>query len=209
MLINQLFKFVIRTSALYNIDESHALKHSMDVYQYANTIFHQEVINKPYLMKQKLIIDSCAILHDMCDNKYVDETIGIKNINDFLINKLQQDEIYIINQIIQTMSYSKVKKNGYPIIPKYQDAYHIVRQADLLAAYDIDRAIIYGMMVKDQTYEESLSESIQLFDKRVLQHITDNLFYHESAIEIGKKLHQEAELKIAELCKNKIYKIYK
>ena len=58
MLINQLFKFVIRTSALYNIDESHALKHSMDVYQYANTIFHQEVIKNPYLKEQKSIIDS-------------------------------------------------------------------------------------------------------------------------------------------------------
>lgn len=204
MLINQLFKFVIRTSALYNIDESHALKHSMDVYQYANTIFHQEVIKNPYLKDQKSIIDSCAILHDMCDNKYVDETIGLKNINDFLTNKFPQEEIDTINQIIQTMSYSKVKEQGYPIIPKYQDAYHIVRQADLLAAYDIDRAIIYGMMVKGQSYEESLSESIQLFDKRVLQHITDNLFYHESAIEIGKKLHREAELKINELRKNSI-----
>ena len=206
MLINQLFKFVIRTSALYNIDESHALKHSMDVYQYANTIFHQEVIKNPYLKEQKSIIDSCAILHDMCDNKYVDETIGLKNINDFLANTFLQEEINTINQIIQTMSYSKVKKQGYPIIPKYQDAYHIVRQADLLAAYDIDRAIIYGMMVKGQSYEESLSESIQLFDKRVLQHITDNLFYHDSAIEIGKKLHHEAELKINELRKNKILK---
>lgn len=206
MLINQLFKFVIRTSALYNIDESHALKHSMDVYQYANTIFHQEVIKNPYLKEQKSIIDSCAILHDMCDNKYVDETIGLKNINDFLANTFPQEEINTINQIIQTMSYSKVKKQGYPIIPKYQDAYHIVRQADLLAAYDIDRAIIYGMMVKGQSYEESLSESIQLFDKRVLQHITDNLFYHDSAIEIGKKLHHEAELKINELRKNKILK---
>ena len=205
MLINELFKFVIRTSALYNIDESHSLKHSMDVYQYANTIFYQEVIKNPYLMEQKSIIDSCAILHDMCDNKYVEETIGLKNINDFLTNKFQQDEIYTINQIIQTMSYSKVKKNGYPIISKYQDAYHIVRQADLLAAYDIDRAIIYGMMVKDQNYEEALSESIQLFDKRVLQHITDNLFYHESAVEISKKLHHEAELKINELRKNRIY----
>lgn len=204
MLINQLFKFVIRTSALYNIDESHALKHSMDVYQYANTIFHQEVIKNPYLKEQKSIIDSCAILHDMCDNKYVDETIGLKNINDFLANTFPQEEINTINQIIQTMSYSKVKKQGYPIIPKYQDAYHIVRQADLLAAYDIDRAIIYGMMVKGQSYEESLSESIQLFDKRVLQHITDNLFYHDSAIEIGKKLHHEAELKINELRKNSI-----
>lgn len=205
MLINELFKFVVRTSALYNIDESHSLKHSMDVYQYANTIFYQEVIKNPYLMEQKSIIDSCAILHDMCDNKYVEETIGLKNINDFLTNKFQQDEIYTINQIIQTMSYSKVKKNGYPIISKYQDAYHIVRQADLLAAYDIDRAIIYGMMVKDQNYEEALSESIQLFDKRVLQHITDNLFYHESAVEISKKLHHEAELKINELRKNRIY----
>ena len=176
----------------------------MDVYQYANTIFHQEVIKKPHLIEQKSIIDSCAILHDMCDNKYVDEIIGLKNINDFLANKFQQEEIHTINQIIQTMSYSKVKTQGYPIIPKYQDAYHIVRQADLLAAYDIDRAVIYGMMVKGQTYEESLSESIQLFDKRVLQHITDNLFYHESAVEIGKKLHHDAELKIIELCKNSI-----
>ena len=201
VLLNELFKFVIYASTLYKIDESHSLKHSMSVYQYANSIFYQEVTQKPHLLEQKQIIDTCAILHDICDNKYVDETIGINNINKFLENKLEKDEISIINKIIQTMSYSKVIKYGYPKLGQYEDAYHIVRQADLLAAYDIDRAIIYGMMVKKQEYNESLKESINLFNERVLKHMDDNLFYHKSALEIGKKLHKEVELKINDLYK--------
>ena len=36
--------------------------------------------------------------------------------------------------------------------------------------------------------------SLNLFDKRVLQHIYDNTFYHESALKIGKELHKNGNI---------------
>lgn len=195
-LVNKLFKFVIMTSNLYKIDESHSLKHSMDVYNYANTIYNIEVIKKPYLKKHKQIIDICSILHDMCDKKYMNEQEGLENINNFLENKVEKRDINMITHIISTMSYSTVAKNGFPDLKEYTETYHIIRQADILAAYDIDRAVIYGMMAVNKDYKASLEDSLDLFDKRVLQHIYDNTFYHESALKIGQELHKNAETKI-------------
>ena len=83
-----------------------------------------------------------------------------------------------------------------PDLKEYTETYHIIRQADILAAYDIDRAVIYGMMAVNKDYKSSLEDSLDLFDKRVLQHIYDNTFYHESALKIGQELHKNAESKI-------------
>ena len=38
LLINHAFRYVMDTTIKYNIDESHALKHSLEVYQYAKDI---------------------------------------------------------------------------------------------------------------------------------------------------------------------------
>ena len=59
----------------------------------------------------------------------------------------------VIGDIIGSMSYSKVKKNGFPELGDYQTEYNIVREADLLAAYDIDRAIIYR--IKERQFHSS------------------------------------------------------
>ena len=201
--INELFKFVIRTSAFYKIDESHALKHSMEVYYYGNKIFNKEMKHNSILKNNKIIIDTCCILHDMCDKKYMNENDGLKNINNFLVDKIEEPKIKIINDIISKMSYSKVKKEGYPDLKEYNEIYHIVREADILAAYDIDRAIMYSMMVDNQPYNKALDDSILLFNNRVLKHIYDDTFYHKSALQIGKKLHKEAFLKLKLLKNNK------
>jgi HD superfamily phosphodiesterase len=143
--LNYLFNYVVITSKLFNIDESHSLKHSMDVYYYSDRILENEIKKHPYLENHKNIIFSAAILHDMCDKKYVNEKFGIENIVDYMTNKMEPNELYVMLEIISTMSYSTVKKNGYPDLGKYQMAYHVVREADLLASYDFDRSIIYHM----------------------------------------------------------------
>ena len=55
-LINHGFRYVIDTSNHYKIDESHALKHSMEVYGFAKRIYESEVKNNPYLEQQREII---------------------------------------------------------------------------------------------------------------------------------------------------------
>jgi hypothetical protein len=192
-IINNGFKYVIETSNLYKIDESHALKHSMEVYNFAKQIYESELVKKPYLEEQKEIIYMAAIGHDMCDKKYMDEKIGVQRYKTFLSENMKRDEIEIIGKIIETMSYSKVKVNGYPNLGDYQLAYHIVREADLLSAYDIDRCVIYGMFVENLEYDKALSRAIKLFESRVLTYISDNLFITQYSKNEAFQKHIQAE----------------
>ena len=176
-LINKAFQFVIKTSDQYNIDESHALKHSMDVFQYANKIYDSEVLLNPYLREQKDVIFVASIVHDMCDTKYFfDENSRLDNIESYFKEDIAKPKLDTILEIISTMSYARVKESGYPDLKEYQNAYHIVREADLLTAYDTDRCIMYGMHNKNVSYTDSLDESIELFEKRILQYRNDRLF---------------------------------
>jgi len=192
-LINRGFKYVIETSDTYKIDESHALKHSMEVYGFAKKIYENEIQSNPYLEKQREIILMAAIGHDMCDKKYMDEKEGISRYQNYLSEFMTPSDLEIMGKIIGTMSYSKVKVNGYPELGEYQLAYHIVREADLLAAYDIDRCIIYTMHRDNCEYSKALEEALNLFDYRVFKMRHDRLFKTDYSKKESLKLHKKAQ----------------
>jgi HD superfamily phosphodiesterase len=177
-LLSKLFNFVLLTSKKYNIDESHGLSHSMNVFHYANKIYEDEVIKYPILKNHENIIYVSAILHDMCDKKYMDEAHGLIEIDNFLQNEniMNPNDIAVCKLIMSTMSYSKVKKSGFPNIGGYQKAYHIVRESDLLTAYDFDRCMIYKMNQNDGNIEDAFQNANNLFNIRVLKHNEDKLF---------------------------------
>ena len=174
-LYTTLFNFVLCTIAKYNIDESHGLSHSMNVLHNAHIIYQNELKLNPYLEDQQKIIYSSAILHDMCDNKYMDVENGLNEINNVLTSHLSQEETNVVKTIINTMSYSKVKKQGFPSMGKYQLAYHIVRESDLLAAYDFDRCMIYHMNKNESDVRKAFRNAEELFNTRVLRHYEHNL----------------------------------
>ena len=179
-MIDQAFACVMHLTKKYDIDESHSLKHSMEVMRFAYDIFTSERPANPYLEQQETIILAAAILHDMCDRKYVpDESAAIQEIRDFMAGHLTEQELDVIVSIITTMSYSKVKKNGYPDLGEYQLAYHIAREADLLAAYDIDRCVIFGMAVTKMNYTDAFARATELYRERVLTYRSDGLFVTE------------------------------
>jgi hypothetical protein len=171
----------------------------MEVYGFAKKIYESELKLHPYLEQQKEIIFMAAIGHDMCDKKYMDEKDGIRRYINILEDKLPFFDIDIISQIIETMSYSKVKINGYPNLGNYTLAYHIVREADLLAAYDIDRCIIYTMYKKSIEYDKALIEALQLFDVRVFKMRSDKLFKTKYAKKESLKLHKKAKIDVETL----------
>ena len=195
---NRIFNFIALTCRKYNIDESHGLIHSMDVLNKANNI----ILNEPKLNSEvnldKEIIFTSALLHDMCDKKYMDEQIGITNIKRFLSNDLnyKKEKIDVIGDIIGTMSYSKIKKNGFPDLGEYQNEFNVVREADLLAAYDIDRAIIYNMTKSNNDFESAFINSKLLYYDRMAKHHDDQLFTFNYTKSEGNKLN--------ELCMKKI-----
>jgi len=198
-LINKGFKYVIDTCKQYNIDESHALKHSMDVFGYAKKIYDTELNKNLFLEKQKNIIFMAAIGHDMCDKKYMDEQKGILNYKSYLSSDMSSQDLEIMGKIINTMSYSKVKINGYPNLGEYQLAYHIVREADLLAAYDLDRCIIYKIYHGNLEYDSALKDAFKLFDTRVLKMREDKLFETKYSKKESLKLHKNAIINLNNL----------
>lgn len=194
MFINKLFGYVTVMCKKYDIDESHGLSHSMNVLNHAQNIYNSEVSKNPYLESHQKIIYTSAILHDMCDKKYIDETEGIQSITDYIKDDITLNELNVIKTIITTMSYSKVTVYGYPMLGNYMLAYHIVREADLLTAYDFNRCMIYGLHKKRhcKTIMDAFLESRKLFNIRVLKYIEDNLFITDYSKELSRTLHEDA-----------------
>jgi len=191
-LISSLLQFVSFTSQKYGIDESHGLGHSMDVLINTNHIYNSEVTQNPFLRGQERVIYTSAIIHDMCDKKYMNQTEGILAIESFLNDKMSQTEIDITKQIIATMSYSTVKKMGFPQLNEYQLAYHIVRESDLLSAYDVDRCLIYNMNRLNGDLMTAYNDAKHIFEKRIFKHFDDGLFITEYSKKRGRELEKEA-----------------
>jgi HD superfamily phosphodiesterase len=194
LLTSKLINYVLITTNKLGIDESHGLMHSMNTLNYAKKIYESELPNNPRLINDQKIIYASSLLHDMADKKYINEKEGIMNIENFLKKetKMDNEEIEITKNIITTMSYSTVKKQGYPSLGKFQQSYHIVREADLLCGYDFNRAMIYDITQNNSTTEEAFDNSYKLFIKRVLQYSNDNLFIHKYSKKEAYLLHAEA-----------------
>ena len=199
-----LFEFVINVCKFYNIDESHALKHSMQVYQFSKQIYKDEVIYNSQLKEYEDIIYISSILHDMIDDKYSVNISKIKkeitkiltySIKDIDILTYSIKDIDIIFTIIQNMSYSKISKYGIPDLGKLNDAFNIVRDADLLAGYDIERAIIFGMYNQKLEYIDSLKRSKEMMKTRMLNYKKDHIKTNK-AKEIAEELHKKLEYDI-------------
>jgi len=180
-LFSKLFQFVMLITAKYKIDESHSVSHSMDVLHFAHNMYNNEVHKNPILRNHERLIYVSAIIHDMCDKKYMDETEGVCAVEDFLCDKISSDELEATKKIVSTMSYSTVKKNGFPNLGVYTPAYHIVREADLLSAYDFDRSMIYHMYNTNSSIEQAFVNAKSLFNNRVFRHEKDGLLITDYA----------------------------
>jgi hypothetical protein len=189
-LLNKLFQHVLSISATHGIDESHGMMHAMNTLHFARELFNSERTYRPNLREHEDVIYTSAIMHDMCDKKYMDEETGFEQFKPLLISELAPDDVDAIEKIVKTMSYSKVKENGFPYMGAYQSAYHIVREADLLGAYDFDRSMIYHLHNTTPDIEQAFQNACEIFDNRVLKHNDDELFVTESGRRMSLQLHQ-------------------
>jgi hypothetical protein len=193
-LLNDLIVFIIMITRKYNIDESHDISHSMDVLHHVNNIYETQMYVYPPLKNHKRTIFIAALLHDMCDNKYMDEEKGIQEICDYLKPRIKEDEVNLIKKIIMTMSYSKIKKEGFPKFDEIDHywAYHVVREADLLSAYNFDRCMIFHIKKQKGDLESAFHIAENLFQNRVLKHNEDKLLLTEYSKTNYLELHNNA-----------------
>ena len=197
-ILPKLVNFALLTVKQYQIDESHGLSHALNVLHHSHNILESELQSHPYLEEQRDIIYTSALMHDLCDDKYMNQQSGAENILNFLQDHttLSVNEMNVVNQIISTMSYTKVKKQGFPRLDEFQMAYHIVREADLLTAYDIDRSIIYNMNNINGDFSQSLQNALTLFENRMFKHNDDQLFITEYSKKLSIELEKEARERI-------------
>jgi len=195
-LLNDLFNFILVTTSKYGIDESHDVSHSMNVLHYAQDIYEAQVYIYPPLKHYERVIYIAALLHDMCDKKYMEENEGLNDICTYLKPRIEEKEIEMVKNIVTTMSYSKVKVNGFPDFGEYNWAYHVVREADLLSAYDFDRCMIYHLKKNNGDIDSSFANANDLFVKRVFKHYDDRLLLTEYSKTNYMELHNMAICRI-------------
>lgn len=206
MLLTKIFHYIAATSVKFGIDESHSMLHSMNTLIHSTNILREEIKTKPNLKKQEKIIHTAALIHDMVDSKYVNTDAAVLRLRSHFRNDFTPTELDTIIKIVSTMSYRKVKKDGYPRLDEYQTAFHIVREADLLCSYDFDRAITYKIQ-KKFSFEDAYLDSCEFFNYRVLKIIDDDLFFHDYSKKTAQKLHNEAIERM--WIWKKIYDLYK
>lgn len=197
--LNKLFQFVMAISKRYDIDESHGLGHSMRVFQFAERIAREEVKyvqNPEILVEQHSVIQAAAILHDTCDRKYRVVENGLSEIGELISPLMLPDKVDATMRIIDNMSYSKIKVKGMPDLGEYQTAFNVVREADLLDAYDFDRSMIYHMHRNGKTLEESYEDACDLFEKRVFKHVDDGLLTTRYAMNQHAILSRKANMRM-------------
>jgi len=189
-LLTALLRFVQYTSLKNGIDESHSLGHSMNILHYTHQIYSDQRKKSPQLIEQEPVLYSAAILHDMYDHKYTNNNIpSLSNVLNF---HLKPHEITAVRNIIDTMSYSVVKKEGFPYLQDYQMAYHVVREADLLCSYDLDRAMIYHMFHSKDDVIASFENTRAFYESRVKNYHKDNLFMTEYGKAKGHELNKKS-----------------
>jgi hypothetical protein len=150
------------------IDSSHDEKHMARVADMALEL--NKRCGRSVSQKESNVMILAAFTHDLCDRKYIDPDSGVLTIRDWLRSVTTREECDAVIQIITTMSYSKVSKHGYPNdLGPWELAYHHVRVADLIDAYDIKRCYDYQTHAYPSMEEgEKWRAVVELFERRVL-----------------------------------------
>lgn len=192
----------------FNIDESHGIKHSERVVQLINILLKDSQID--ITEEQRHMAIMAAALHDLCDHKYVDESVGSALIKTWLID----EQLWKTNvadsliSIITTMSYSKLKKeidlNGRPVFPdhgKWQISYELARHADLLESYVVARCVIYNKHIHpDWKEDDHWQRARELFNDRVFTYVKDGWITLPGALAQVPSLEAEARRCLDEKC---------
>ena len=188
-----LVAFISERCIAYNIDESHGLKHSQDTVGWAIQLLDAET---DITEDERRMTIYCAALHDMCDRKYVDETIAVKIIRSWLtlVEKWTYEMAAVLIDIITTMSYSKLKKTKvWPNHGKWQRAYNIARHADLLDAFIPMRCYLYQKHITPEISDATAWSVVHdLFEVRVFRYVSDGWITLSLAVKLAEGLTKEA-----------------
>ena len=191
--MDKLYEFIKDICTTYNIDASHDLNHAKDCVNIAKLISPKD-FNDPEMVVY------AAALHDCVDKKYINPTEGVWKVREFLTHEgWDTERISALIDIITTMSYSylnKMKVEDRIVFPhhgKYQDIYHIVREADLLCSYRVRRCYLYQKHISPNMPEpEVWKKVVDLFETRMFKYIENGWLTLPKSISWAVKLEEIA-----------------
>lgn len=197
-MIDNSLRIVEEFSIRHKIDQSHNEHHSKEVLFWALDILERDP--QPFFPKQELdiIIQSC-ILHDLMDTKYSPDPFFVQNYLSFLHTP---ESVDVMMKIMDTMSYSKIYKNGrieYPewiINSSHARAFHVVREADLLSSYNIARMIEYRQ-AQGMSAHDIKKDIKNLYEHRMACLVERNHFVHSQSRARAEQLDALARIKLA------------
>ena len=190
-----------------NRDRSHGTDHIQkvlkNVYEISNHFF--------FSSREKIILRTCALLHDAYDHKYFQKSEDIRNIKEKISNDLTKfglswNEIQIIFIIIDNISFSKEKAQRdryYDLItllsPNMISIRNIVSDSDKIEALGIEgiqRMILYSVhkISNEITIKNIINDIKKLCQNKLYILISENYI----RTDIGRKI---ASQKLEELKK--------
>lgn len=188
------YEFVDHMCKKYNIDQSHDLTHAKDCVGFAKLLLEPDAS-----AQEQMIVLYAAALHDTVDKKYVPVKDGCAQVRIFLYGiGLSDEDASVIINIISTMSYSYLKQRRfegktYPNHGQWMNAYHIVRHADLLCSYRVERCFLYQKHITPSMSDEMCWEEVtKLFEKRMMRYVMDNWIFLPKAIMLVGELFKQA-----------------
>jgi len=202
--MEKVFEFVEKMCWKYCIDESHNVTHSLDCVQFANVLIDAQT--ETVSNDEKTVILFAAAVHDTVDKKYTQSSLAVKEVIDLFESiDVAKDLINAIVNIITTMSYSYLidrQKNGlsFPDHGKWQNAYHIVRHADLLCSFRVKRCLQYQKHLTPDIADQDAMEKVRhLFQVRVFAYRVNGWLTLDKAVELSIELEEEAKKDLLKL----------
>jgi hypothetical protein len=194
--MQKVYEFIEKCCAEQGIDDSHGLIHSKHTVEWAELLLDSLEVDED---ERKFVMYGAA-LHDMCDSKYIEVKKGQAKIFHWLIDTGWNPTIAdALIQVIGSTSYTKLKQariNGeivYPYHGKWQRAYHIIRHADLLDAYKVERCMLYNMHIHPEMSSEDAWKVVStLFENRVFKYVSDGWLFYQKALELVPELEKKA-----------------
>lgn len=215
-----MFSLRVKSSPLYSsyefakilsregrIDNSHNHEHSKEVLYWSTKIIERLPFQLSH--SELIMVGQCCILHDFMDSKYKNFANEIRS---HLTSYHEKNEVDVMMNIMNTMSYSKIvfpdNTICYPewvSYSPYENIFHIVREADLLSSYNIARMIEFRIynhnyrapLKPNQTIEESIKYEVRkLYHDRMDKLIEKNLYFHDSTVGLAKTLAEVSKIKL-------------
>ena len=190
--------YVVQTCLEQGIDDSHGLKHAKSCVERVRHLMEDEhdLTNEEVKMAYFAVA-----LHDTCDKKYTDVPIALEKLRRWLLEQeWSLEHTFVLLDIINTMSYSKLKKTAlekgkivYPDHGAWNRVYHLVRHADLLDAYLVGRCLLYTKHSLPEISDDTAWSIVEdLFHNRIFKYVSDGWIFLPSALAMVPALEETA-----------------